>query len=140
MAHDDSDLAAKLNRLFETIPQPDGSEYTNKAAAAALSAEGVTVSVQHLWHLRTNRADNPSFRLLEGVARLFGVPIAYFSDPDVEAQVAAELDTLAALRNAGVKSLLTRAHGVSPENMKHIEGILDQIRKVEGLDDQESPA
>lgn len=135
MAYDDSELAAKLNRLFESIPQPDGSEYTNRAAAVALTDAGVSVSAQHLWHLRTGRADNPSFRLLDGIARLFGVPITYFSDPEVEAQVSAELTTLAALRAAGVKSLLNRAQGVSPQNMRHIEGILDQIRKVEGLDE-----
>ncbi|MGC1208821.1 MAG: helix-turn-helix domain-containing protein [Ornithinimicrobium sp.] len=134
MAEADSELATQLNHLFATIPQPDGTEYTNKAAAEALTADGVHVSAQHLWHLRTGRADNPSFKLLAGVARLFGVPIAYFSDPEVEAQVQSELATLAALREAGVKSLLNRAHGVSPQNMKHIEGILDQIRRVEGLD------
>ena len=46
------DLAAKLNRLFETVPRPGGGLYTNEAAAQALSAVGVTVSAQHLWHLR----------------------------------------------------------------------------------------
>lgn len=139
MAEEDSELAAQLNHLFATIPQADGTEYTNKAAAAALSDDGVQVSVQHLWHLRTGRADNPSFRLLAGVARLFGVPIAYFSDPEVEAQVQAELATLAALRRTGVKSLLNRTQGVSPQNMKHIEGILEQIRRVEGLDEPPDP-
>jgi len=68
------DLAAKLNRLFETIPRPGGGLYTNEAAAKALSTAGVTVSAQHMWYLRTGKRDNPSFRLLEGVARLFGVP------------------------------------------------------------------
>lgn len=136
MAERDSELAVKLNRLFDTIPHPDGRLYTNKTAAEALAQDGVNVSSQHLWHLRTERADNPSFRLLEGIARLFGVPLAYFSDPDVEAKVTAELATLAALRDAGVKSLMTRAQGVSPENMRNLEAILDQIRQMEGLDDQ----
>ena len=55
------DLAAKLNRLFETVPRPGGGLYTNEAAAKALSAVGVTVSAQHLWHLRTGKRDNPFF-------------------------------------------------------------------------------
>jgi len=133
------DLAAKLNRLFETIPRPEGGLYTNEAAANALAELGVTVSAQHIWHLRTQKRDNPSFRLLEGIARLFGVPLAYFSDAEVEARVTAELSTLAALQDSGVKSLLTRAHGVSPRNMEHLGAILDQIRQMEGLDENGEP-
>jgi len=133
------DLAAKLNRLFETIPRPGGGPYTNEAAAKALSTAGVTVSAQHMWYLRTGKRDNPSFRLLEGVAGLFGVPLSYFSDPEVEAQIAAELSALAALRDSGVKSLLMRTHGVSPRNMEHLGAILDQIRKLEGLDEGTDP-
>ena len=133
------DLAAKLNRLFETIPRPGGGLYTNEAAAKALSTAGVTVSAQHMWYLRTGKRDNPSFRLLEGVAGLFGVPLTYFSDPEVEAQIAAELSDLASLRDSGVKSLLMRTHGVSPRNMEHLGAILDKIRKLEGLDEGTDP-
>ena len=32
----------------------------------------------HLSHLRANRRDNPSARLLAALAELFGVPISYF--------------------------------------------------------------
>ncbi len=134
-------LAVNLNRLFETIPRPEGGGlYTNEVAAKALGDLGVQVSAQHLWLLRTGKRDNPSFRLLDGIARLFGVPLAYFSDPDVEARVSAELSTLAALHDSGVKALLTRAHGVSPQNMAHLGAILDQIRQMEGLDAPQDPA
>lgn len=128
------DLAAKLDRLFENIPKPGGGRYSNESAAQALAELGVSVTAQHLWHLRTGRRDNPSFRLLEGIARLFGVPIAYFSDEATEEQVTEQMATLAALRDSGVKSLLMRAQGVSPENVQHLGAILDQIRRMEGLD------
>ncbi len=129
------ELAANLNRLFETVPRADGGGlYTNEAAAGALAALGVQVSAQHLWLLRSGKRDNPSFRLLDATARLFGVPLAYFSDPDVEATVSAELAALAALRDSGVKALMTRAHGVSPQNMASLSAILEQIRQMEGLD------
>ena len=134
-------LAANLNRLFETIPRPEGGGlYTNEVAAKALGDLGVQVSAQHIWLLRGGKRDNPSFRLLDGIARLFGVPLAYFSDPDVEARVSAELSTLAALHDSGVKALLTRAHGVSSQNMAHLGAILDQIRQMEGLDAPQDPA
>lgn len=128
------DLASKLNRLFENVPKPGGGRYSNEGAAQALGELGVTVTAQHLWHLRTGRRDNPSFRLLQGIARLFGVPIGYFSDEDVERQVAEQMATLASLRDSGVRSLLMRTQGVSPENVQHLGAILEQIRRMEGLD------
>lgn len=129
-----STLAQKLDRLFRSIPKEDGELYTNDSAAASLAELGIKVSGQHLWHLRSGRRDNPSFRLLEGIARLFGVPIAYFSDAQTEQQVAEELDLLAAVRKTGVKSLLARTQGVSPANVERVSEILEQIRQMEGLD------
>lgn len=132
------DLARKLNQLFDTVPKPGGGTYSNEGAAQALGELGVSVTAQHLWHLRTGRRDNPSFRLLEGIARLFGVPIGYFSDEEVERQVSEQMANLASLRDSGVRSLLMRAQGVSPENVQHLGAILEQIRRMEGLD--EDPA
>lgn len=133
------DLATRLNRLFDNIPKPGGGQYSNEAAAQALADLGVSVTAQHIWHLRTGRRDNPSFRLLEGIARLFGVPIAYFSDEETERQVTEQMATLSSLRDSGVKSLLMRAQGVSPENVQHLGAILEQIRRMEGLDADPAP-
>ena len=88
----------------------------------------------HLSHLRANRRDNPSARLLAALAELFGVPISYFFDTSTEDTINAELETLTALRNDQIKHLMQRAQGVSPRGLKHLEGILDQIRIMEGLD------
>ena len=128
-------LADKLNHLFATAPAPTKSgRYSNDTAAEALAAYGVTVSGVHLSHLRANRRDNPSARLLAALAELFGVPISYFFDTSTEDTINAELETLTALRNDQIKHLMQRAQGVSPRGLKHLEGILDQIRIMEGLD------
>ena len=128
-------LAEKLNHLFATAPAPTRSgRYSNDTAAEALAAYGVTVSGVHLSHLRANRRDNPSARLLAALAELFGVPISYFFDTSTEDTINAELETLTALRNDQIKHLMQRAQGVSPRGLKHLEGILDQIRIMEGLD------
>ena len=128
-------LADKLNHLFATVPAPTRSgRYSNDTAAEALAAYGVTVSGVHLSHLRANRRDNPSARLLAALAELFGVPISYFFDTSTEDTINAELATLTALRNDQIKHLMQRAQGVSPRGLKHLEGILDQIRIMEGLD------
>ncbi|GAA3612680.1 hypothetical protein [Microlunatus ginsengisoli] len=128
-------LADKLNHLFATTPAPTRSgRYSNDTAAEALAAYGVTVSGVHLSHLRANRRDNPSARLLAALAELFGVPLSYFFDTNTEETINAELVTLTALRNDQIKHLMQRAQGVSPRGLKHLEGLLDQIRIMEGLD------
>ncbi len=137
-------LADKLNHLFAVVPRSSESArlHSNESAAEALQQAGIRVSGTHLSHLRAGRRDNPSARLLDGIAKLFGVPIAYFFDGDLEREVNAQLATLVAMRDTRVRHLMTRAQGVSPESLGQIEGILDQIRRLEGLevvDETEGP-
>src|SRR6478735_384399 len=130
-------LAEKLNHLFLTFAAPTRTGlYSNDSAAAALGELGVTVTGTHISHLRTGRRDNPSARLLAGLAQLFGVPIGYFFDPTMEERINSELGALTALRDSEAKSLMLRAQGISPESMKHLKGILERIREIEGLDDR----
>jgi transcriptional regulator with XRE-family HTH domain len=128
-------LADKLNHLFATAPGPGRSgHYSNDTAAQALEKFGVAVSGVHLSHLRANRRDNPSARLLAALAELFGVPYSYFFDNDAQEIVDANLAALTALQNDQIKELLQRAQGVSPRGLTHLQAILDQIRILEGLD------
>ena len=128
-------LAEKLNHLFASVPAPTRSGlYSNDSAAHALEERGVTVSGVHISHLRSGRRNNPSARLLAALAELFGVPIGYFFDTTMEDRINNELDALTALKDSRAKSLMLRAQGVSPESMEHLEGILERIRQIEGLD------
>ncbi len=129
------DLAENLNHLFATVPAPTKSgRYSNDSAAHALAERGVIVSGVHLSHLRSGRRDNPSARLLAAIGELFGVPIGYFFDSTLEAQVKENLLALAALKDDRARSLLQKAQGVSTESLKEIGGLLDRIRQLEGLD------
>lgn len=129
------DLAEKLDHLFTTVHAPTRTGlYSNDSAAAALGERGISVTGTHISHLRTGRRDNPSARLLAGLAELFGVPIGYFFDPSTEDRVNSELGALDALRDSEVKSLMMRARGISPQSMENLKGILERIREIEGLD------
>ena len=133
-------LADKLNHLFATVPAPTRSGlYSNDSAAHALGERGMVVSGVHISHLRSGRRDNPSDRLLAALAELFGVPIGYFFDPTMENRINAELDALTALQDSRAKSLMLRAQGVSPESLDHLEGLLERIRQIEGLDERDHP-
>lgn len=129
-------LADKLNHLFATVPGPGRNGlYSNDTAAKALGKRGITVSGVHISHLRSGRRNNPSARLLAALADLFGVPIGYFFDPELEQRLTAELDALTAIKDARAKGLMLRAHGLSPESMEHLEVITDRLRRIEGLHD-----
>ena len=65
------------------------------------------------------------------------MPIGYFFDPTMEDRINSELDALSALKDTRAKTLMLRAQGVSPQSMEHLEAILERIRQIEGLDDQE---
>jgi len=127
-------LADQLNHLFATVPRSAGSSrpHSNETAAEALQQYGIRVTGHNLAHLRAGRRDNPSARLLAGIAQLFGVPIAYFFDKGLERDVNQQLSTLVAARDTRLQTLMMR--GVSPESLGQVEGILEQIRRLEGLE------
>ena len=120
-------LAEKLEHLFTVVPKQSGGRYSNESAAQALSEAGVKVSAVHISHLRTGRRNNPSARLLAALAALFGVEIGYFFDSAVEEKANADLAALRALADAGTQNVMLRA-GVSSQNLKHIDTILNAIR------------
>ncbi|SDP60794.1 Helix-turn-helix [Pedococcus dokdonensis] len=124
------DLANKLQRLFRTIPQPDGRGwYTNEVVVRELAAGGVPVTVQHLSNLRNGRRDNPSARLLAGIAKVFGVPVGYFFDSAEEKRVNEDLETLSQLRRMG--GLRLRGD-LDAEGLVQLLGALKEIQRMEG--------
>lgn len=130
-------LAGRLNTLFARVPRRGGGQlYSNERAAEELSAAGIPVTGAYLWQLRAGRRTNPSARLLNGIAELFGVPITYFFDEGEAARVEAQLEALAALRSSGVQGIVARAAGVSDAGLANLSAILEHIRKMEGLDEE----
>lgn len=127
-------LADRLNRLFASVSRPGGRGlWTNEKASSALHGMGAGMSGAYLSQLRNGKKTNPSARHLAAVAELFGVPMAYFFDMGAAEQVDADLPLLTAVRDPAVRRLALRAHGLSPESITSLIGIMDQARKFEGL-------
>src|SRR5699024_7955258 len=100
----------------------------------ALQQLNISVTPNHIRALRNGRRRNPSFRLLAGLAEVFRVPLDYFVDDSVADEIQDSLQALVAMRDAGVQQFMMRAHGVSTESMGPVLALLDQIRRMEGLD------
>lgn len=134
------DLAERLNHLFRTVPRPGGrAMWTNEQAAAALTQQGTPMSGAYLSQLRTGKRDNPSARALGAIAALFAVPVTYFYDAETAAKIDNDLKLLSAIRDSDVLAIAQRAHGLSPEALASVKGIIDHIRTLEQLPDEGEP-
>lgn len=132
-------LAEKLNHLFHTVHPRNRGEYSNEEVAESIrSSGGPTISATYLWQLRKGLRDNPTKKHLEALAEFFGVSPAYFFDDEAAAHIKAELELLAALRDASVRQLALRASGLSPESLSALAEMIERVRQLEGLPDPTS--
>lgn len=126
-------IAEKLEHLFRTVPGPRGEYSLDDVAAGIRERGGPTISASYIWQLRKGVKDNPTKKHMEALADFFGVPAAYFFDDGAASRIEAELDMLAALRDAGVRGVALRAAGLSPRSLAAIKTIIESAREVEGL-------
>lgn len=127
-------LAQKVDRLFRTIHPRERGEYSFEEVSEGIRARGgPTVSATYLWQLRKGLRDNPTKKHLEALADFFGVSPSYFFDEDAAKRIDAELDVLAALRDAPVRQIALRAVGLSPESLATIADMVERVRQLEGL-------
>ncbi|WP_340562819.1 XRE family transcriptional regulator [Streptomyces sp. GSL17-111] len=133
-------LAARLNRLFETIrPEgPRGRTYTNDEVALSVKESNphIRVGGAYLSALRTGTKKNPSTELLAALARFFGVPASYFLDEATAVQTDAELALAQVAHNLGVRKLALRALELTPEGLAAVTRIVEHVLDgdIEGTD------
>jgi transcriptional regulator with XRE-family HTH domain len=131
---DRATLADRLDRLFVTVHPKGRGPYSYEEVASGIRRQGgPTISASYIWQLRTGAKDNPTKRHLEALSGFFGVKPAYFFDDEESERIAAELDALAAMRDAGVRSVALRASGLSDKSLKIISEFIERARELEGL-------
>lgn len=125
-------LAEKIDILFQTVRRPNDEQFSHEEVAKACrEASGESFSAPYLWQLRTGRRTNPTKRHLEALAQFFQVPASYFFDEDTSTAIAKELELLAALRDAEVRSVALRAVNLSREGIGTISDMIDVIARRE---------
>jgi transcriptional regulator with XRE-family HTH domain len=141
-AGDSRTLAARIEHLFATVKRRDGKPYTNEEVVAAICASpgGPKISKQYLWQLRRGERENPTKNHLEALAAFFGVSPRYFFDDDLFDAIAEELELLRILSDAGVKNIAARMRGLSSDSLRNIAGIVETVRRIEGLDTAQDTA
>ncbi|ALG11908.1 hypothetical protein [Kibdelosporangium phytohabitans] len=125
MTHDAS-LSEQLNRLFDVLRPSDAPErgFTNREVVTACRAEGWDMSESHLSELRRGVKQNPTLRTLKAVAWFFDVPVGYFTDP----AVAAEVERTLTEREQRLRKQLTESRAARDELRDAARELQDALR------------
>jgi transcriptional regulator with XRE-family HTH domain len=122
-------LADKVNWLIDRAhPAGRGPFSNNEIAALIKDATGEEISYTTVWKLRNGQAQNPQKRLIEALAKTFGVPPAFFFDDyDEQAGMLKEqVELLALVRDARISSAQLRAIlELSPEARQAIVSLVE---------------
>ena len=140
-------LADKVNWLIDRAhPAGRGPFPNNEVAALIKDVTGEEVSYTTIWKLRNGQAQNPQKRLIEALARTFGVPPAFFFDDYSEQAglLQEQVELLALVRDARISSAQLRAIlELSPQARQAITDLVrararDDTRKHRGEHDEAS--
>ena len=129
-------LAQRLNHLLETVHPPGRGPYSLREVADAINEEAGTrlMSAAYLSQLRTGQRTEPSHSRLAAIAKFFGVDMRYFSDEETAQATDEQLEFLAAMRDNGVRAVAVRAAGLSETALEAVKALIDNARRLEGLD------
>ncbi len=129
-----TELANKINRLFDVMRKPSAPPLSNAAAAEAITqATGTSISSAYLWQLRSGMKSNPTVAHLRAIAQFFGVPASYLVDEGPDEAIESQLSMLQAMKDSGIRNLALRASGLAPRTLAGIAAIVDRAREVENL-------
>ena len=121
-------LADKVNWLIDRAHPAGRGPYTNNEVADLITkTTGEEISYTQIWKLRNGQAQNPQMRLIEAMARTFGVPAAFFfpSSTRRPALLQEQVELLAMIRDARIDTEQLRAIlGLSPEARKAITDLI----------------
>jgi transcriptional regulator with XRE-family HTH domain len=127
----------RLAHLRQTVHPANRGPYTFEEVARGVRDLdlGFDISATYIWQLENGKRSNPTLRHMEGLAAFFGVPASYFLDPAIQARVDKELELLSSLRDERVHDIALRARGVSGPNLDTVRSLIENIRRIEHLDE-----
>ena len=116
------DFTDKLNMLFEKKTKNDGSKYSQEEVIQG--THGVLTRA-YLWKLRTGRAKNPGFTIVQALADFFEVDINYFRTDESQPEVIVDKS----LRDELLEEMSLRASMFSEETIRTMIGMMEYVEK-----------
>ena len=134
-------IAKRLNHLLETVHPARRGPYSLREVADAINEAAGTrlMSAAYLSQLRTGQRTEPSHSRLAAIAKFFGVDVRYFTDDETAQATDDQLEFLAAMRDNGVRAVAVRAAGLSDTALEAVKALIDNARRLEGLDEAGDP-
>jgi ESX-1-secreted protein regulator len=129
-------LADKVNWLIERAHPAGRGPYSNAEVSALIEkVTGEQFSHTTIWKLRNGQAANPQMRLVQALARTFGVPPAFFFDDyddEQSAQLMDQVELLTLMRDSGVTSAQLRAlAGLTPAARQAVVDLIEHTSSRE---------
>jgi transcriptional regulator with XRE-family HTH domain len=127
-------LAQKLDNLVRTVHEPGRGPYSTREIADAINQRHGEQVISHstVANLLSGKQTNPTKAVLELLAEFFRVPTAYFFDDAMATRLGAELELVAALRDAGVRDLALRVAGLDDDARQAVLAMIDALQKMRG--------
>jgi transcriptional regulator with XRE-family HTH domain len=134
-------LAQKLDNLVRTVHEPGRGPYSTREIADAINQRRGAQVISHstVANLLSGKQTNPTKAVLELLAEFFRVPISYFFDDAMAARLGAELELVAALRDAGVRDLALRVAGLDDDARRAVMAMIDALQKMQGRGSRQHP-
>jgi transcriptional regulator with XRE-family HTH domain len=129
-------LAEKVSWLIDRAHPAGRGPYSNAEVVALIEkATGEQFSHTTIWKLRNGQAANPQMRLIDALARTFGVPPAFFfddHDTDQDSQLREQVELLALLRDTGVTTTQLRSLlELSPAALQAVADLIKHTARSE---------
>jgi transcriptional regulator with XRE-family HTH domain len=129
-------LAEKVSWLIETAHPADRGPYSISEVCFLIhKATGEQVSHTTIWKLANGQSRNPSKRLIELLAKTFGVPPAFFFDDYDEEQLGLlkeQVELLTLIRDAKITSAELRALlGLNTEGRQAVTNAIQRTARTE---------
>ena len=127
-------VAERLDHLFRTVHPEGRKPYTHAEVADAINAAAGErlASTTYIWQLRTGKSGNPTYKVLVGLSRFFGVSPAYFFDEADTGRGSVPADVAAALASEGVREIAVEAAGLSGQSLEAVKQLIASARALEG--------
>jgi transcriptional regulator with XRE-family HTH domain len=133
-------LADKINWLIDHAHSAGRGPYSNAEVTALIEkVTGEQFSHTTIWKLRNGQAANPQMRLIDALARTFGVPPAFFFtgyDAEQAGLLREQVELLALVRDTGVTSAQLRALlELSPAARQAVADLIEHTARTEARRD-----
>jgi len=127
-------LADKVNWVLDKAHPAGRGRFSDAEVCFKIhAATGEQISTTTIWKLRNGQLTNPQLRVIDALAKTFGVPAGFFLDDYDEEKLGLwreQVELLALIRDAGITAAEFRAFlGLDAEGRKAVAGLIERAAR-----------